>query len=42
MAGGGFKVCGHATLDVPHVLIYRINAPAASVLLTYATSGRSG
>jgi len=42
MAGGGFKVCGHATLDVPHVLIYRINAPAASVLLTYGDVGQVG
>lgn len=40
MAGGGFKVCGHATLDAPHVLIYSTNDPSASVVNAYSPIGQ--
>ena len=42
IAGGGFQVCGHATLIAPHVTIFNTNDPSASVLANpaYAKIGQ--
>jgi len=40
LAGGGFQVCGHATLDAPNVLLYNTNDQFAPVIGTYAAVGQ--